>query len=86
MKHFNNICNEQIFRFQNFNKKIFMSNELQTAEQDVIESITILKTTVNRLRSEENEETKNRLLKEAKNAVLFIILIAYNRVKRQINT
>lgn len=86
MKHFNNICNEQIFRFQNFNKKIFMSNELQTAEQDVIESITILKTTVNRLRSEENEETKNRLLKEAKKAVLFTILIAYNRVKRQINT
>lgn len=86
MKHFNNICNEQIFRFQNFNKKIFMSNELQTAEQDVIESITILKTTVNRLRSEENEETKNRLLKEAKKTVLFIILIAYNRVKRQINT
>lgn len=86
MKHFNNICNEQIFRFQNFNKKIFMSNELQTAEQDVIESITILKTTVNRLRSEENEETKNRLLKEAKKAVLFTILIAYHRVKRQINS
>lgn len=49
-----------------------MSNELQVTEQEVIESITILKTTVNRLRSEENEDTKKRLLSEAKKAVSLV--------------
>lgn len=42
-----------------------MSSELSQAEQDVMDGIKILKNTVSRLKIEQDEEIKRRLLKEA---------------------